>query len=1026
MMDSKAVYTKTTKGLREVTGKAKILRRDLRNVLKEIDGKRTASELLLKLGGVSEDELQAALLDLINGDYIREFASATVYPLPEEKKLAAKLEGESFGFANGGEAQESPNDEAWSLDFTNDEGESLDFTNDAGVSLDFTAKAGPASKTGSANEPRSQGDAASAQLAKQAADAFAKAEAKIKAKIRAEARARQQAEEAAQREAEEKARLEAEAIGRREAEERARLEVEEKARLEAEEKARREAEEKLKREAEAKARLEAEEKARREAEEKARREAEERARLEAEERARLEAEERARLEAEEKARLEAEAMARREAEEKARLEAEERARLEVEEKARLEAEERAKREAEERLRLETEEKARQQAEAARREAEEKLRLEAEERARLEAEAMARREAEEKARLEAEEKLKREAEAKARLEAEEKARLEAEEKLKREAEAKARREAEEKLRLEAEAMARREAEEKARLEAEETAKREAEEKARFEAEEKAKREAEEKARLEAEAKARLEAEERARLEAEERARLEAEAIARREAEERARREAEEKARLEAEEKLKREAEEKAKLEAEERVRIEAEETAKRDAEAKARREAEERAGREAEERARLEAEWEEEARRELGRNLNLTAELERVDPLATASVRMRDRLPDNLGKRIATGLLILLVVGLGLIHVLPFDEQRLRLEQTATAQLQQPVTIKALHWSLLPRPHWRLDGITVGSAGQIKVAQLDAFAALGSLFGGSEFPKVEIDTAVLSEEGLGWLLFGKPHQRSLKLARINARNIKLESKDIAMPAFDAKIDVGGDGKWRTAHLAAAGQSMDLRPMDGSVRIDFTAASYRMPFGSALEFKDFEVKGVASPGELAATDFSGYLYGGLLRGNGRLKWGSSWSLDGELNAEQVDAARLAPGLVRGGKLEGRALYSFRAEDAGRLFAAGHLDGDFIVRKGVLLGVDFGKLLKGERGSGNSPFSEIAGKFAVDEGRTELRQLRLAAGMMSASGELRVDPGNKLQGRIRADLKSPVLQRSASLALSGTLDEPRFNRQ
>ncbi len=696
MMDSKAVYTKTAKGLREATGKAKILRRDLRNVLKEIDGKRTASELLLKLGSVAEDELQAALLDLINGDYIREFASATVYPLPEKRKLVAKPEGESLVFSNGDEPRKSPHGEAWSLDFTNDAGESLDFTNDAGVSLDFTAEASPASKTGSANERRLRGDAASAQLAKQAADAFAKLEAEIKAKIRAEARARQQAEEAAKREAE--------------------------------------------------------------------------------------------------------AKAKREAEERARLEAEAKAKREAEERARLEAEEKAKREAEER--------ARQQAEAARREAE--------------------------------------------------------------------------------------------------------------------------------------------------------------------------------------------------------------------------ARREADEEVRIEAEWEEEARRELGRNLNLAAEVEHADSLATASLKMRERLPDKLGKRIATGLSVLLVVGLGLIHVVPFDERRLRLEQTATAQLQQPVSIKALHWSLLPRPHWRLDGITIGGAGQIRVAQLDAFAPLGSLFGASEFPKVEIDTAVLSEEGLGWLLFAKPRQQSLKLARINARNVRLESKDIATPAFDAKIGVGGDGEWQTAHLAAAGQSMDLRPVGGAVQIDFTAASYRLPFGPALAFKDFEVKGVASPGELVATDFSGYLYGGLLRGNGRLKWGSSWSLDGELTAEQVDAARLAPGLVRDGKLAGRALYSFRAGDAGRPFAAVQLDGDFIVRKGVLLGVDFGKLLKGERGSGNSPFSEIAGKFAVDGGRTELQQLRLAAGMMSASGELRVDPGDKLQGRIRVDLKSPVLQRSASLALSGTLDEPRFSRQ
>ena len=902
-MDRKSIYTKTAKGLREVTGKTNVLRRrrDLRNVLKEIDGKSGVTELLSRLDGFSEDALRAALLNLINDGYVREFIRSTEYLLSPQRKVAANLGVEC-------------------LDFTKAGVDSLDFTSVEGESLDFTSKASRASEAASTIGLKWQDEEASrsakAQRVRQEADMLANLETRTRARLQAEARAHQQAEEKARREAEEQAR----------------------------------------REAEAKARREAEEKARREAEEKARREAEERARREAEERARREAKEQARRNAEEQARRKAEEMARREAEERARREAEEQARREAEEQARREAEERARREAEEQTR---------------REAEEQARREAEEQARREAEEQARREAEEQARREAEER------------------------------------------------ARREAEEQARREAEEQARREAEERARREAEEQARRKAEEQARREAEEQARREAEEQARRETEERARREADEQARREAEEQARREAEEQARREAEEQARREAEEQARREAEEQARREAKEQARREAEEQARREAEEQARREAEDEARREAE-----------TLRMPeAELETWASSAPASSPRLYEMPGKWRRRIAVGLFVLIAAAFGLIHLVPFDEQRSHLEKTAAAQFHQPVTIKALHLSLLPQPHWRLEGIAIGGEGQIKVAQLNAIAALATLFSDSNvFDELEIDTAVLGDEGLSWLLFGKPQQQDLKLARINARNVRLESKHIAMPAFDAKMGVGEDGKWQTIHLEAAEGElrMDLQPMAESVEIDFTAASYRLPFGSALVIKDLQAKGIVRPGELAVTGFSGRLYGGVLRGNSSLKWGSSWTLNGEWSGKQIDAAQLAPGLVEEGNLEGRGLYSFHAEDANKLFANRRLDGNFIIRKGSLRGVDIGNLLKGERGGGRSQFSEIAGSFAVDSGRIQLRRLRLAAGMMSANGDVKVDADKNVRGRFTVDLKSPVVQRSATLVVSGTLKEPRFNRE
>jgi hypothetical protein len=49
-MDRKTVFTKPAKGLMEATGKTRILSRDLRNRLKEIDGRVTFGGLQEKMG----------------------------------------------------------------------------------------------------------------------------------------------------------------------------------------------------------------------------------------------------------------------------------------------------------------------------------------------------------------------------------------------------------------------------------------------------------------------------------------------------------------------------------------------------------------------------------------------------------------------------------------------------------------------------------------------------------------------------------------------------------------------------------------------------------------------------------------------------------------------------------------------------------------------------------------------------------------------------------------------------------------
>src|SRR5467141_1021408 len=430
-MNRRSILTKTGKGLMEATGKTSDLARDLRNILKEIDGKVSVSELMRTFSKMTEPELLEALKSMETEGYLRECVGKQ-----EEAPRAAARPPISQSSTGGGE------------------------------DLDFTAftPAKPSARTSEDAKLHAQAQdiARQAQATRAREEAAAKAKAELAARARAEAehkarlstraglstqsdaldQARREAEERQRREAEEKARREAVARAVIEAEQAGKREAEERIRREIQEKERRENEEKARREAEVRAKREAEEKVRRDAEERVRREAEERARKEVEEQMRREEVERRRREEEDRVRRESEEIERRKREEyeqgerRARIEAEARAKVEGEMRAKREAEERALRDEEERprreeeLRRRTEEEARRRREAEESEALERSLREQEEKERREAE---QRERYEEQRREEEDRGRREAEEEARRAEEEEKRAKEEERFAREEE-----------------------------------------------------------------------------------------------------------------------------------------------------------------------------------------------------------------------------------------------------------------------------------------------------------------------------------------------------------------------------------------------------------------------------------------------------------------------------------------------------------------------------------------------------------------------------------------------------------------
>ncbi len=745
-------------------------------------------------------------------------------------------------------------------------------------------------------------------------------------------------------------------------------------RQEADAKSRAEVDAKAKGEFEARARAEAEARAKREAEERTRREVAERAAKEAAEKAKHAAEEKAKRESEERARKDAEARAKREAEEKAKREADERAKREADDRARRDAEARAKREAEEQ---------------AKRDAEERARRETQARARQELEARAQREAEEQSKRDAAERARREIEGRAQREADERSRREAEERARRESEARARREGEERVQREQEERIRRELEERVRL-AEDQGRRDADERSRREAAERAKREAAEAERREAEERARREAEERSRRETDERARREADEAARREAEEAARRKDEEA---------------RAKREAEKRAREEDKARAKADAEAAARARRDERAREKAEAEDRAQ-----EQRREQEKDAaHVAARLEKIR--AGKSGR-------GLGKVVGIGLAVLAAAGLVYLQFfMPLDIAHY--ERLASTQLGQPVKIKSGNISLLPSPAIRLENVTVGANGNVKIAVARANPDFASALGGQpQLKSIDLEGVTLDAAGLGGVLFGRGKSTALGLESVRATGVKIAVPGVTLPEFEATGTLTPDGNLLKIAVSNPNRTIqaEIQPQSGKALVELSVAKPNALFGLPFDVETLAAKGVATANEFTASEFDAKLLDGVARGKGILRWPGALAFDGSFELRQVDAKRITAILV--GRLQGSGSLAAQGESLEKLGAAARVDGNFAVSKGQITGVDLSRTLQsGKSVGGTTPFNELTAQAQLDRGQLALRGVKMDAGALSANGSVDVDGGRSIAGRFAADLKTPGGVVRATLQVSGT---------
>jgi hypothetical protein len=674
-------------------------------------------------------------------------------------------------------------------------------------------------------------------------------------------------------------------------------------------------------------------------------------------------------------------------------------------KSENESKAKAKRDTQEREK-EKEKAARAAAEKAKGTDEDKAKREAEERAKREAKEKARRELDEKAQREAEEQARREVAERAKREEEEKARRAFEERERRAAEERSRKESE------AEERIRRELEERIRV-AEEQAQREAEARRRREDEERAQREARERAAREAEERARREAEERAQREAEERERREAEEREKREAEERAQREVEERAQREAEERARREADEQSRAEAARRARDEEKARAKAEAEAAARARREERAREKAEADERAEARAKEAAKE----RAEVAA---RLDAIKSGKV-------GRVGKILGGTLVALLVVGLIVAQFLPLDTGFYG--KIASRALGQPVKIGVGEFSLLPLPTVTLRDVVVGADGEIRIASVKGAPDIDSLFGDTRvFNAVELEGVTAQPAALGAILWGKVQGRELVIRHVHATGVKLTVPGVPLPELSVDAIIANDGKLHSVTASTAGNalSVQIEPQGAQAKVDINAKELQGVLGLKLPIEDFAGKGIATSGRLDLSQFDGKLLDGVFKGKGSLRWDAGWAFEGDVELKQIDATRIVPSVLSSGRLEGEGKVVAAAQTGEKLFDAAQTESHFSIGKGQLSNLDLVRMIQtGTSAAGSTSFNEITGRISSGPGRIQLRDLKLSAGPLTATGGIELTSSDTISGRISAEMDTPAGVRRGNITLTGSVSKLQAGR-
>jgi len=394
------------------------------------------------------------------------------------------------------------------------------------------------------------------------------------------------------------------------------------------------------------------------------------------------------------------------------------------------------------------------------------------------------------------------------------------------------------------------------------------------------------------------------------------------------------------------------------------------------------------------------------------------------------------KPVLIALAVLLAIAAALPFFISLDDYIPRIEKAASARLQEPVSIKSIKFAALPLPHVTVDGITVGTTGDIKLGKVRVTPDLFSLLQSTRVIKsIEIDSLALTQKAIdripGWTKSDDAAPPQVRVESIHLNNATANLGKASFGPFDARVSLDSKGEPGEASITTQDGKFKvlIKPDKSKYLIDASAKAWTLPVEPALVFDELIIKGVATLHDADLGEVSARLYGGTATGKMTIGWQKGLQLAGNLDVSQVEtqqlAALLSPGAHVSGKLSAKPVFSAAAASADQIMQALRLETLFNVQNGALHGIDIQKaatnLIKQGSTGGETRFEHLSGHLVMEHGGYRFTQLKIASGALGVEGNVSISPKKELSGRISAQVHAAGTSANVPLNVGGTVGAP-----
>jgi len=413
------------------------------------------------------------------------------------------------------------------------------------------------------------------------------------------------------------------------------------------------------------------------------------------------------------------------------------------------------------------------------------------------------------------------------------------------------------------------------------------------------------------------------------------------------------------------------------------------------------------------------------------------PATAPGLRPKRKL--RLGRLALIAALVALVLAVLRVVFYPYDEYRPRFEEALTQVLGDPVSIRNLRVTFLPMPLIVLEKVSIG--GTPPYATVDTIRLspeLSSLFGEHRYRQAAVQGLTVSAAGVGRLSrwFKSAGSGKAAVDRMAIENLWFSAGGNSFGPLSGVARIDPARGIDQIQLAGSGPvRVDAVPTPAGLSLTLSASNWLSPLQPPIKFTTLEVKGELGDGGFSMKKLEGLAYDGQFSGQGEISWrdGARLSLPLELRHVAVDKLvgilEGAPLLV--GDVDAKLRITSHADSLPRLINNLHTEGSFTVARGQLKHIDLAEALKlgaqrppGVARGGTTGFEELAGSFSSDERAVRLTGMRMASGLMHASGAATLSRGTEPSINGAA---SVVINGSASVAalvaISGSARDPEL---